>query len=85
LSTPCSRRSVTVIARAWKVVAMTAMPAIPGTIVSSASWSPAKTIPKSARKSSGRTTVKNAADGLRQNSRRSSRNCRQASTAVLTR
>src|SRR3954470_6957613 len=71
--TPCSRRKVTFIASALNVVAMMLIPAIPGTITSRFSWSPEKIAPNIARKSSGRTKLKNAAVGLRQNIRRSRR------------
>src|SRR4051794_41303817 len=81
LSTPCSRRNVMFIASALNVVDMTAMPAIPGTITFRLSWLPPKIAPNSARKSSGRKKLKNAADGLRQNIRRSMRYWCQARTA----
>src|SRR5689334_17210834 len=68
-------------ASAENVVAMTAMPAMPGTITSSCSWSEENTAPNSARKSSGSRKLKNAALGLRQNMRRSSRYWRQVRTA----
>src|SRR3954447_26206509 len=61
------------IASALNVVDMTLRPAIPGTITSRFSWSPEKIAPNIARKSSGRTKLKNAAVGLRQNIRRSRR------------
>ena len=61
-----------------KVADITLMPAIPGTITSRSSWRPANTAPKIASSPSGSTTPKNAALGLRQNIRRSSRYWRQA-------
>src|SRR4051794_11125332 len=61
------------MARALNVVAMIDNPAMPGTITSRFAWSPEKIAPNSARKSSGRPKLKNAAVGLRQNIRRSSR------------
>ena len=54
------------------------MPAIPGTTTSSCSCSPANTAPNIASSSSGSRKPKNAAVGLRQNIRRSSRYWRQA-------
>ena len=70
------------MASALNVVAMTLMPAMPGTITSRSSWSPPKIAPNSARKSSGSTKLKNAAVGLRQNIRRSRRYWRQARAAA---
>src|SRR4051812_24073000 len=81
LSTPCSRRNVMFIASALNVVDITLMPAMPGTITSRLSWLPPKIAPNSARNSSGRKKLKNAADGLRQNIRRSRRYWCQARTA----
>src|SRR4051812_28590902 len=69
------------IASALNVVDITLMPAMPGTITSRLSWSPPKIAPNSARNSSGRKKLKNAADGLRQNIRRSRRYWCQARTA----
>src|SRR5919107_638531 len=83
-STPCSRRNVRFIASALNVVDITLMPAIPGTITSRLSWLPPKIAPNSARNRSGRKKLKNAADGLRQNIRRSRRYWYQASAASLT-
>src|SRR4051794_41429078 len=80
-STPCSRRNVMFIARALNVVDITLMPAIPGTMTSRLSWLPPKIAPNSARNRSGRKKLKNAADGLRQNIRRSRRYWCQARTA----
>src|SRR3954468_19158403 len=80
-STPCSRRNVMFIASALNVVAMMLMPAIPGTITFRLSWSPPKIAPNSARNRSGRKKLKNAAEGLRQNIRRSRRYWCQARTA----
>src|SRR3954454_10617988 len=77
LSTPFSRRKVRLKASAENVVDSTAMPAIPGTITSRLSWLSLKMAPNSARKSSGSRKLKNAALGLRQNSRRSRRYWRQ--------
>src|SRR5438270_12679055 len=57
---------------------MTAMPAIPGTMMFRSFWLPLAIEPKSARKISGNRKLKNAALGLRQNIRRSSRYWRQA-------
>src|SRR4051795_2140878 len=78
LRTPCSRRNTRLCASALKVVDMTARPAMPGTMTSRFSWLPLKIAPNSARKSSGRKKLKNAAAGLRQNRRRSRRYWRQA-------
>src|SRR5215207_2895938 len=69
-------------ASAEKVVDMTLMPAIPGTITSSWAWSEENTAPNSARNSSGRRKLKNAALGLRQKMRRSRRYWRQVRTAM---
>src|SRR4051794_22988724 len=69
------------MASALKVVDITLMPAMPGTMTSRLSWLPPKMAPNSARKSSGRKKLKNAADGLRQNIRRSRRYWCQARTA----
>src|SRR5919112_3631440 len=55
------------------VVAMMLSPAMPGTSTSRFSWSPEKIAPKRNRNSSGRTKLKNAAVGLRQNILRSRR------------
>src|SRR4051794_23915682 len=77
-STPCSRRKTRFMASALKVVDMTARPAMPGTMTSRSDWLELKIAPKSARNSSGRAKLKNAADGLRQNRRRSRRYWRQA-------
>src|SRR3712207_8273547 len=82
LSTPASRRKVRLNASAENVVDSTLIPAIPGTMTSSCSWSPAKMAPKNARNSSGSRKLKNAALGLRQNSRRSSRYWRQARSSI---
>src|SRR5262249_33634075 len=82
LSTPCSRRNVTFIASALNVVAMTLMPAMPGTITFRFFWLPLKIAPNSARNSSGRKKLKNAAVGLRQNIRRSKRDWCQARVAA---
>src|SRR3954453_6732023 len=81
LSTPCSRRNVRFIASALNVVDMTLMAAMPGTITFRLLWSPPKIAPNRARNRSGRKKLKNAADGLRQNIRRSSRYWCQARTA----
>ena len=70
------------IASAVNVVAMIVMPAMPGTITSRFFWSPEKIAPNSSRKISGRTKLKNAAVGLRQNIRRSRRYWRQARATV---
>ena len=64
-------------ASAVNVVAMIAMPAMPGTITLRFSWSLANTAPNSARRISGKRKLKKAAVGLRQNMRRSSRYWRQ--------
>src|SRR5690242_4791157 len=84
LSTPCSRRNVMFIASALNVVDITLIPAMPGTITSRFFWLPPKIAPNSARNSSGRKKLKNAADGLRQNIRRSRRYWCQLSVASLT-
>src|SRR5215210_5464537 len=68
-----------------KVADMMLTPAIPGTITSRSSRRPAKTAPNSASSSSGRRKLKNAAVGLRQNIRRSSRNWCQASVIMRRR
>ena len=70
-------------ASAENVVAITLMPAIPGTITSRSESLPAKIAPNSARNSSGSAMLKNAALGLRQNIRRSSRYWRQAARRHL--
>src|SRR5918912_500884 len=72
------------IASALNVVDITLMPAMPGTITSRLPWLPPKIAPNSARNRSGRKKLKNAADGLRQNIRRSRRYWWQASGASLT-
>src|SRR3954469_15321170 len=82
LSTPCSRRNVRLIASALNVVDMTLMAAMPGTITFRLLWSPPKIAPNRARNKSGRKKLKNAADGFRQNIRRSRRYWCQARTAV---
>src|SRR4051812_22165925 len=82
--TPCSRRNVRFIARALNVVDITLMPAMPGTMTLSVFWSPPKIAPNSARNSSGRKKLKNAAVGLRQNIRRSRRYWCQARTESAT-
>src|SRR4051812_13026221 len=82
LSTPDSRRKVRLKASALNVVDSTLMPAMPGTMMSRSSWLSLKIAPKSIRKSSGSRKLKNAALGLRQNSRRSSRYWRQTSPAL---
>ena len=66
------------IASAENVVDITAIPAMPGTMTCRFASSPAKIAPNSARNSSGSRKLKNAALGLRQNIRRSSRYWRQA-------
>src|SRR4051794_20039899 len=81
-STPCSRRNVRFMASALNVVDITASPAIPGTITFSVFWSPEKIAPNRARNSSGSAKLKNAALGLRQNIRRSSRYWRQVSASA---
>src|SRR3954471_5432726 len=83
-STPTSRRNVTLYASAENVVARTLIPAMPGTITSRFFWSDAKTAPNRARNSRGSMKLKNAAVGLRQNMRRSSRYWRQTSPRSLT-
>src|SRR3954453_7762339 len=70
------------MASALNVVDITLMPAMPGTMTSRLSWLPPKIAPNRARNSSGRKKLKNAADGLRQNIRRSSRYWCQARTAA---
>ena len=69
------------IARAENVVDITAIPAMPGTMTCRFASSPAKIAPNRARNSSGSRKLKNAALGLRQNIRRSSRYWRQAEVA----
>src|SRR4051812_22769969 len=61
------------MARALNVVAMIAIPAMPGTRMFRFFWSPLKIAPKRNRNSSGRKKLKNAAVGLRQNILRSRR------------
>ena len=61
------------MASAENVVDITLMPAMPGTMTCRFASLPAKMAPNSARKSSGSRKLKNAALGLRQNIRRSSR------------
>ena len=56
-------------ASAVNVVAMIAMPAMPGTITLRFSWSSANTAPNRARRISGKRKLKKAAVGLRQNMR----------------
>src|SRR3954470_15598760 len=77
LSTPASRRYVRLKASALNVVASTLIPAMPGTMTSRLSWLSLKIAPNRNRNSSGSRKLKNAALGLRQNSRRSSRYWRQ--------
>src|SRR3954469_17435675 len=81
-STPVSRRNVRLNASAENVVESTAMPAMPGTMTLRSSWFPCSSAPKNPRNSSGSRKLKNAAEGLRQNSRRSSRYWRQVSAAA---
>src|SRR5205807_8595740 len=69
-------------ASAVNVVDITLIPAIPGTITFRSCWLPCRIAPKNARNSSGSRKLKNAALGLRQNSLRSSRYWRQASSAT---
>src|SRR5919205_4201481 len=76
-NTPCSRRNVMLNASAVNVVDITLIPAMPGTITFRSCWLPCRIAPKKARNSNGSRKLKNAALGLRQNSRRSSRYCRQ--------
>src|SRR6185312_15652725 len=83
LSTPVSRRNVRLNASAENVVASTAIPAMPGTMTLRSCWLPCRIAPKKPRNSSGSRKLKNAADGLRQNSRRSRRYWRQASASAL--
>src|SRR5919202_5619041 len=70
-------------ASAEKVVDITLMPAIPGTITLRFFGSSAKIAPNRARNSSGSRKLKNAALGLRQNIRRSRRYWRQARARSL--
>src|SRR5882762_11338763 len=65
------------MASALKVVDMMLMPAMPGTITFRFFWSEEKIAPNRPRKISGSAKLKNAAEGLRQNIRRSRRNWRQ--------
>src|SRR3954452_3209503 len=81
LSTPASRRYVRLKASAENVVASTLIPAIPGTITLRSFWLALKIAPNSPRNRSGSRKLKNAALGLRQNSRRSRRYWRQVSAA----
>ena len=65
------------MARAVNVVDMMFMPAMPGRTMSRSLSLPENTAPKMTTKISGSRKLKKAADGLRQNIRRSRRNCRQ--------
>src|SRR5271157_192389 len=58
------------------------MPAIAGTSFSSCAWFDARIAPPAASSARGSTKLKNAALGLRQNSRRSRRYCRHASVTA---
>src|SRR3954452_14296586 len=84
LRMPCSRRKTTLNASAVKVVVITDMPAIPGIRISRSFSLRPNTPAIRNRKISGSAKLKKAALGLRQNIRRSKRNWRQASEAVLT-
>src|ERR1700747_19635 len=79
-STPRSRRYTMLYASAVNVVDITLIAAIAGTRRLSWCWLPARMMPPPARNSSGSRKLKNAALGLRQNMRRSSRYWRQASS-----
>ena len=72
------------MARAEKVVDITAIPAMPGTMTCRFASLSAKIAPNSARNSSGSMKLKNAALGLRQKIRRSSRYWRQAARCQAT-
>src|ERR1700751_4085374 len=61
---------------------MTLMPAIDGTSRSRSCWLPLRIAPPAVRNSTGSSKLKNAALGLRQNMRRSSRYWRQVSASV---
>src|SRR5713101_6092022 len=63
------------------VADMTLIPAMPGTITLRSCWLLENAAPKIASSSNGSRKLKNAALGLRQNSFRSSRYCRQSKTA----
>src|ERR1700751_3382765 len=82
LSTPRSRRNTMLYASAVNVVDITLIAAIAGTRRLSWCWLPARMMPPPSRNSSGSRKLKNAALGLRQNMRRSSRYWRQVSASV---
>src|ERR1700730_18128570 len=86
-STPRSRRNTMLYARAVNVVDITLIPAIAGMSRFRSCWLPLRMIPPPARNSSGSRKLKNAALGLRQNIRRSSRYWRQVrpSTSAIRR
>src|SRR5919199_1858438 len=63
------------------VADITLIPAMPGTTTSSRRLCAENTAPNTSRRISGSRTPKNAALGLRQNIRRSRRNCLQALAA----
>ena len=63
------------------VADITLTPAIPGTITSRSACRPENTAPNSSSSTSGSRKLKNAAVGLRQNMRRSSRYWRHAARA----
>src|SRR5712691_10660071 len=67
---------------AVNVVDITLMPAIAGSSLSRSRWLPLRIAPPPARNSSGSRKLKNAALGLRQNMRRSSRYWRQPSASA---
>src|SRR2546423_689313 len=71
-------------ASAVNVVDMMLRPAMPGTMMLSAFWSLDARPPISASRISGSRKLKKAAEGLRQNIRRSSRYCRQVRAGALS-
>src|SRR5438067_952067 len=84
LSTSVSRSCVMLNASAVNVVDMMLSPAMPGTMMFSAIWSLDASPPISASRISGSRKLKKAAEGLRQNMRRSSRYCRQVNVSALS-
>src|ERR1700716_351181 len=71
-------------ASAVNVVDMMLRPAMPGTMMLSAFWSLDARPPISASRISGSRKLKKAAEGLRQNIRRSRRYCRQVRASALS-
>src|SRR2546423_5761023 len=84
LSTSVSRSCVMLKASAVKVVERMLIPAMPGTMMFSVFWSLDASPPTSASRISGSRKLKKAAEGLRQNIRRSSRYWRQVRAMALS-